>query len=333
MRSRVLILLLAAGCGSGGVGETSAGIPREEVVARAHEAYCQQQARCGLMPDFQRCMDATFSPLDARLVQDLANGKVGYDPPAGKALVDSLAARSCGIARAESEHRDDVSRLAAAFPGTVPEGGACCWPGQCAGSGACLASGAFVAGTCWLSNGPQPVGHACAVPSPPNSITGANYAECITGAYCDDPSMPSSGTCRALATEGMSCVPGAYSGNCAAGLICRVATPGDAEGICRVPPKRSEPCDPRDATPCDDPTTYCDPEAKTCVPRTAVGASCNVVRADCVPYAQCDPTMNVCVAFGGPGAPCASGVFCLGDLMCGSGLTCALPQRVPFQCP
>jgi hypothetical protein len=333
MRSRALILLLAVGCGSGSSGENSAGVPREEIVERTHVAYCQQQARCGLMPDFQQCMIATFSPLDARLEQDLTNGKVGYDPVAGKALVDSFAARSCGIARAESEQRDAVPLLAAAFPGTVAEGGACCWPGQCAGSGACLANGAGVAGTCWQSNGPQPVGHTCAVPPPRNAITGGNYSECVTGAYCDDPSMPSSGMCRPLVAEGASCAAGVASGNCAAGLICSVATPGSSEGICRLPPKRGEACNPNDANPCDDPTTYCDRTAKTCVPRAAVGAPCDFVNVECVGYARCDDALQVCVALGGAGTPCSPGSFCLGNLMCDSSRTCALPQRLPFVCP
>jgi hypothetical protein len=333
MRARALVLLLAAGCGSGGSGANSAGIPREEIVARTHEAYCQQQARCGLMPDFQQCMDATFSPLGARLEQDLANGKVGYDPAAGKVLVDALAARACGTARAAREQGDEVSLLAAAFPGAVAEGERCCWPSQCAGSAACVVNGTGVTtGTCWQSNGPQPVGHACAQPAPLNSIAGSNYAECVSGAYCDNPSMPAGGTCRALATEGMSCVAGSYPGNCAAGLICQVATLGALEGTCRVPPKRGEPCNPNDPNPCDDPATYCDATAKTCVPAAALGAPCDLASVPCVGYAQCDGARHVCVALGGAGAPCTPGSFCLGDLMCGSSLTCALPQRLPFDC-
>lgn len=303
-------------------------------MARAHEAYCQQQARCGLMPDFQQCMDATFSPLGARLENDLVNGMVGYDPAAGKVLVDSLAARSCGTARAAREQGDEVSLLAAAFPGAVAAGDRCCWPGQCAGSAACVVTGTGVTtGTCWQSNGPQPVGHACAEPPPLNSITGGNYAECVTGAYCDNPSMPASGMCRPLATEGMSCAAGSSPRNCAAGLVCRVAAPGDLEGTCRLPPKQGEPCDPSDAIPCDDPATYCDQTAKTCAPRKPVGASCDPGSLACVAYAQCDWDLQVCVALGGAGTSCRPGALCLGNLMCDSGLTCALPQRLPFVCP
>jgi len=277
-----------------GCGGADPGIPQTQIEGQWHRAICDREVRCGRMPDVQTCLGATASPVSAQLAADLASGRVAYDPQAGKALVADAAATPCGIMAATS--RSTAVADLARLRTT--------FQGRVPLGGVCGADEQCAGSTfCDLSIGGTSCGGSC------------NFSSAPTPA-----SLPT--------TPGASCQgPGACGGD----LAC---VPSNANPICTTLALPGGACDASLATPCDDPTTYCDSTTKTCLPRVPVGAPCSVFDQSCVAFAACDATSDVCVALAGAGGQCKElGIECLGDLRCADATSpCALPAQPPT-CP
>ncbi|HVU53065.1 MAG TPA: hypothetical protein VHL80_20420 [Polyangia bacterium] len=322
-----MFVLLCSGCGSGPA------IPQAQIEAEWHQAICAREVRCGRMPDLDTCLGATSSPVSAQLAADLASGKVAYSPQGGQALVDGVTATPCGLTASTSLAASTGSRqrFQAAFRGRVPVGGACGADEQCAPPALCDPSrggGVACGGSCALPPEPKPVGASCGDAA---GILLTLSPLCEPSAYCAfEAQDPASALCTALpATAGAPCGDGA----CGGGLAC-VPSSTLPDGTCAALAAPGAACDLSLATPCDDPTTYCDPTSKTCLPRVPVGAPCRVSDQSCVAFAACDGASGVCVALSGAGGPCQElGIECLGDLRCADAMTpCALPAQ-PHTCP
>ena len=315
-------LLVALGCSS------SPGIPQAQIEAEWHQAICAREVRCGRMPDVDTCLGATNSPVSPQLAADLASGKVGYDPQAGKALVDWVTDMPCGNTARNSRATTKGlrQRFLEAFRGHVPVGGACGVDEQCAPPTQCdrsTSGGAVCGGTCVVPPAPQPTGASC---GDTGAIVLSTYPPCDDSSYCAH--TAAGNVCTALPTKaGEAC---GFT-TCAAGLTC---VPRNGNPECATLASPGAPCDTALVPACDDPTTYCDSTSKICLPRVPVGAPCSVFDQSCVAYAACDATSDACVALGGAGGQCKElGLECLGDLRCPDAASpCALPAPASV-CP
>jgi hypothetical protein len=326
LRAAGVGLVFALGCGRNGPG-----IPQAQIEVEWHQAICEREVRCGRMPDVDACLSATSSPVSAQLAADLASGKVAYDPQDGKALVDRVAAIPCGITAATSHAtvKGTETIVKAAFRGRVGPGGACGVDEQCAAPAYCdflKGGGAECAGKCTVPPAPKHLGVSCS--SDFGAIVYTAYPLCDDSTYCVG-NAPGTAVCTPLpATAGDPCEPPV---GCGGGLAC---VPSNANPTCTTLAAPGGACDPSLATPCDDPTTYCDSTSKICQSRLAVGAPCSPFDEPCVAFAACDAVAGICTALAPLGMPCKElGIECLGDLRCADAKTpCALPAE-PVTCP
>lgn len=278
------------------------------------DARCEYLVRCGYMPDRDTCM-ASERP-DPDLVQALGAtsfDRVGFDPEAAAAYVETLRDHSCDQTVENARVLADAH--AAVFGGRIDPGGSCFADQECAGDAlcdrtACQGSGQVCCtGEC-VEIQRLSVGETC-----PLSQDGARIAAfCQDSAYCQRPPddgsgmPPTQGTCVTRVDNGLPCD---QVDACLDGQRCNVG----GSGNCYKLSESGEMCNP------DLPQGSCVAANEvctgSCVAAPGPGQAC--VQGECIGYAAC--VDDVCVAYPRQGEACDGGLPCLGDLECRDG-TC-----------
>jgi hypothetical protein len=298
----------------------------DELVSRLVAAICNFEVACELMPDVATCLAA--EPLDvdelATLKAGVAAGRIRYDAAkAGRCLEwyeRYYGTGGCTQSGRAAFINPATEACEGLLVGTIATGGACLMAGECAG-GLCQPTDTTCVqqccpGICAARPAPVPVGGDCTTLQPNQS--------CATGSVCIGVTSSGARTCLKPSTvEGSAC---ASFFECASPLFCAIDdTTGS--GVCRRAAASGTTCDASAFSfACDDIRDTCAPVTGTCVPRTAVGGTCDPARIDCIGYAQCVGT--TCVALPKPGAACTPGgsADCLGSLECSAQTsTCVAP--------
>lgn len=300
----LLSLPLFAGlaCGTGG-GDGGA-IPVADFEARARDAICGRETRCGVFPDQSACEGAVFTML--QLSADISSGKVKYDGQAAAECLSAYESSGCNISDERNVINQSKSCLSV-IQGTVADGGGCLIGAECI-SEVCNTS-ACGGDTCCLG--------ACQSPVSAGADCSASGSVCAADTFC-----------KATSSSTASCVPWIAAGApctesdvCVPGKICNIAAAATT-GICGNAPAEGEACP---AGICDAIVDSC--EQGICVRKIAVGGACSST-TPCVAYANCDPTTMVCVAKSAAGGACVSASDCVGGIACENN-TCVSPADIP----
>ena len=309
----IIISLSVVSLGSCGGGDAKNGsIPSDQFAAKALDAICTLEVRCGGAPDKKSCEGSLFEKLQTPA--DIKSGKILYDGSAAADCLATLASEPCSFSQtAQVETLPPCMKLLA---GTVAVGGACLISEECVSQSCNLnacAGATCCQGTCRAQ---VPVGGDCTA----DPFVCTHPSICRTALVAG--TSLTKGTCVAPIAAGQPCTAGDL---CAPGKFCN--TDGSSPtGTCGDRPQEGKPCPDGQ---CDQLTDRCDSATNTCVAKIAVGGACAV--EGCVDYARCDPTSLKCVALAAPGAACTTSADCFADLPCDNG-TCTSPPAVPA-CP
>ena len=304
MRRLAIVVLWFSACGGGG----SAAIPIDQLQARAMDALCSYEVRCGLAPDTAACDEGLY--VREQLEADVKAGKVIYDGQTAAACLDVYRALSCAVSGAGLSSVTQAQSCKDIIKGTVATGGACLMDEECQSQAcdrsACTTDTECCAGTCTAK---IPAGGDCS----------AAGSRCADDLFCRR-GTGTTGICTALIADGQPCTSSDY---CEAGRRCNVVT-GTSAGTCGVLPAHGQACP---GMTCDLLSDLCDPASKTCVSRIAIGGDCSAIPTGCVPYANCDASTMKCVARKRAGEACAQSSDCLSGVACTAGICVPPPDK------
>ena len=325
IRARLTVALLAAWAGAGGCGGGSGGasIPISDLEAQIVDAVCNWRVGCAQSPDKATCLRSVeLEPGFYPTIQaDIASDKVIYDGAKARACVDLLDALApCTQSATATAARQVTDTCKAVFTGTIATGGACFFKEECAGDASCNQTDPSCAQACCAGTCGTPLA------TPATAGQSCSNVPCATGLYCDFTTSPQSETCAVpSSTEGAACN---QAGSCAAPLFCDLDTT-TGTGTCKHAVATGARCNTSaGSNSCDDLRDRCDATSSTCVPRGAVGATCDTsMGITCVGYATC--TGGTCVAQPEGGDSCdPAGPACYSGLTCDpTTLKCTAPPE------
>jgi hypothetical protein len=276
------LLSTLSGCGGGG-GDAN---PFRLFQAARVTADCQIEVLCGEAPEQATCESGAhdYAHEDDTLQADIAAGRVVYDGAKAQACIDRMNGVTSCAGGYLSVVLQTVSSCWDVLTGQVPAGGTCYFDEECAGRAGCvitLGCDLFTqccAGTCSATPLAIAEGADC-----------SGGEACVPGTFCSSSTTPA--TCMASpSTVGASCTE---STHCAAPLYCSPTT-----STCQELPLTGAPCaldGSYGGISCQNPLDTCDRTTNTCVRLAGPGEACDPTRDNCVAYASCDPTANVCV--------------------------------------
>ncbi len=293
----LVVGLLVSGCG----GDSSSGVPIEELSADLAASYCEGRVECGAFSDHATCMSAGFLhlplyPLD-QLIAGVATGRLEYDASAAQECIDALTAPNCSFVGAPVDPQGACERV---FAGTVALGADCYANQECVGEADCpnFDIRSCVVGTC------------AALPAVAGEGESCNGNTCDTGLYCDSVLR-----CVPFLAAGQACGTG---DQCVEGFYCETINVDSP--VCTMIPDTNEAC----VFFCRQYGDYCGPD-DTCQPKLLVGSDCAGSFNACVSYAAC--VSDVCVGRPTVGEPCQPlDAPCMGGLSCPNGVCEAWPM-------
>jgi hypothetical protein len=251
-------ILILASCSSSTTLSTYAAF-----VAANNDTFCQHQIDCGFFDASYKSICKADPPGVALF--DRTPQQIGYDPVAGRACHEALAAAIAGAGCFGGGELPGIWSAAlsdactGAVHGRVALGGACLVDGECAGPAICQYSGMSCSGTCVAR---AAVGASCDTDS-----------NCSADAYCGGVVVGTAPVCIARGGAGATCL---VTDQCQQGLVCG-----------RSPqPSSGNRCNPLGAagagSPCLFPSEcasglFCDGSLPdpTCSPRQTMGQRCS----------------------------------------------------------
>jgi hypothetical protein len=319
MRTSILVLVVAMGCGGGG------GVSVGDLPDSIDDNRCDRLVACQGVQDRATCDAATQTDVSGYGSVEAAveDGTIKYDSGAAADCANSYGSTNCTFPGFhEKDPCDDI------FKGTVATGGACVIDLQCANNGNCQYAGncdpevMCCTGTC--QGGQMQMESAIGGPC------GDDIHSCAVNAYCKEAGQ-GPGTCTALVTmEGAACDE---IDACSNPMYCNLNFQ-TGTGTCKKPAASKAACSRMDLLPCADLRDHCDPTSMTCVRDIAVGMPC-ATGQQCVGYASCiagtcvaDIPLNGACTTGGNTAQCAVDLECTAgkcQLPPTTGVTCKLP--------
>jgi hypothetical protein len=325
-----LVLLSLPACSEGnptkaplppdGGSKTSGPIPLANVTAMFTQVRCEDRVRCRQYPDLDTCMESD-PPWFEQPVAGVKAGRTQYDGNAAAECFDALRAQpwSCNQNDPSPPYPPACLQI---FKGTGARGAACFHFGADCSSAACNDTSCPSDGTCCagVCDDPPDTAH----PIPLGGDCSAFTAVCADALSCS--ASAGSLTCVSVPPGlalGQDCNPNSStSGYCPSNAKCEPSSSTLLGGTCTALPDEGDPCDPA-ANDCSTSYDYCDPVARTCVPKIAIGQPCPSGYG-CVDYANC--VSGTCVSQKRPGETCdeLDPDACMGFLLCTNGI-CTLP--------
>jgi len=304
------ILVVAWVCLSGCGGGDGASIAIEDLGARAIDAACEYEVRCGGAPDRAGCDESVYTR--QQLVVDVKAGKIIYDGKAAAACLDLYRVTSCKVSDGAFSLLNQSQSCRNAIKGAVATGGACLTSEECQ-SQACDKSACTTATECCAGT--------CAAKISAGGDCSSSAVGCADDLFCKQGDTATTWTCAPFIADGQPCTS---VDHCVAGRRCNLVM-GTTKGTCGVLPARGQACP---GTACDSSADFCDPASKTCLGRIPVGGDCTGLATGCVPYANCDTATMKCIARKRGGEACTESSDCLMGVACTGGV-CVPPLDEP----
>jgi hypothetical protein len=285
----LVLVLLIAGCGSGG-SVSGAPVPREKYAEESYKAICDLYASCGIAKSSATCFQYYQALLGAYssittdfYAKSIELGKIKYDAVAAGRCLKGYATAACSLT-ALFTPAEDCRNI---YVGQVPIGSSCGF-GSCVPSAYCTSDVEMTCpGTCKAR-----VEAGGAVKSP---------VECVVGL------VVISGVCSQPTQLGSSCGTSAgFISTCAPGLLCSADTK-----TCVKPGVKGDTCT---ATKTCDIFYSC--VDGVCASPGDVGATCGTNAGTCKLELFCNPTTSKCAERLTEGSVCTSAE-------CAFGLRCS----------
>jgi len=204
-----IFAVIVSACGSGARGGSGGSgfvvaegeEPIESLPADQVAAFCARAVRCKDVATISGCVKASYPLVSSRVVEDVQNGIISYDPRLGFRCIQFLANTPC---------RSPVDRTSChnAFKGTLASGVACSLDADCASDTCAMGSTGACPQQCCP---PGTCADGAEVRNIPVSASCLLGGRCVEGAVCSQ-----SGVCTALVAESGAC----YHKTCAPGLDC-----------------------------------------------------------------------------------------------------------------
>ncbi len=306
-----------------------ASFPVKNWVTGLTASYCDWAVRCGTFPDTATCdayMGAQYAQVNfdvpSAAVKAVSDGKAQFDSTQAKMCLTALFNLDCAV---DFLTAPPPAPCAAAFAGSVPDGGACIDDVECPGGSMCIVTSTTTCegscrpasgGPCRMNSDCPPHQFCAAVPIQGAGLWGSGVCEAIVppggnGEDCGMPVQCASGLCCTggpapavclacgSASTGATCSKFAGPA-CASGLAC-VESDDALTATCMPPAKLGEACTSlfqcgvqytSSDIICDESGTH------TCVHRPSTGPCIVVNRTN-----TCDPATSYCEATSGTCKP------------------------------